>query len=726
LLFAACSDGQPTDLAGVQAIAYIQRSAADTGNVFDYTRDSADTDQSNIYILSPPSASGKRVNITNFGAGSDIMAMDLSFDATEIVFSARRTSDDNYHLYLINVDGTNPVMMGQAGPQQITGGPYDDTYPVFTPGGRIFFMTNENVEGQSVKQFRDEYERATTAQVASISRAGGDRQLGARNVSHRVSPALMSDGRVIMTQWDHLGEKNEGNLVIMNQDLTGQREGFGKENKGITNAYLRVKEVQPGQMVAIGTSRDRTFQSGKIVLINLGTVGADGKVDMSTLSEANSSAIDLTPDVPGDRTPSYQGVGRYYEAVPIGDPSDRKFVVSWSDGPVETDTLGKSASMPSFSLYLFDGKLNTRFPIAAAENAWISSPLPIQQRAEPPMLNSASVAAGTQSTLISAINVYDSSLFQITPGTVKKVRIMEGFSDEEGVPGMFGLTEFDGHARLGEIDLGGDGVSFKAVVPANVPIHIQLLDQFGMAQQTEPIWIQGRAGEARVCGGCHEDRTKTPQVTPGSSALQALGASALDLPRAQRSSMDFSPAKVMGVPWDKALQPIFDAHCIDCHDGTPGAANPTYTINDVTDAQTFTYTFDLTSKASALNTAGGQMYGFTMSHLSLMGPAMTFEEKQVTFGNGVMPPAHIEPGSARDSDLIKMLNPPQYFPSLNTSMHAFGDAPQHPAEQTALYNMHDPKDPKYQLTPDEIYLLILSADMGGQFYSRENAPGGNY
>ncbi len=739
-----CSDAQPTDLAGIQAIAFIQRAAHETGNVFDYARDGSPTDQADIYVLSPPSASGQRRNLTNLPMGSDIQAMDLSFDASEIVFSARLAPDDPYHLFRINVDGTNPCEMGKTGACQITDGPQDDTYPVFLPGGRIFFTTNENVE-VGVKQFRDEYERATTAQVATISLAGGDRQLGARNVSHRVFPTLLSDGRVLMTQWDHLGDKNEGNLVMMNQDLTGNREGFGKEGHGMTNAYLRAHEVVEGKLVAIGTSRDRTFQAGKILLINLGnSVRPDGTIDPKSFSEANSSAEDLTPDVPGDRTPSYDGVGRYYEAVAIGNPDDRKFLVSWSDGPVESSTLGKAGKLPSFGLYLYDAKAKTRFPIAIDPANWYSSPLPIQKRAEPPMLNSANVAQGTQSTLISAINVYDSTLFKLEPGSVKKVRLMEGFSDEEGVPGMFGLTEFDGHALLGEIDPAGDG-SFKAVVPANVPIHIQLVDQFGMALASEPIWIQGRAGEARVCGGCHEDRTKTPQLAPGSSSLQALGAAALDLPRPMRESVDnYAPSAVKGVPWDKvamgkasagALQPIFDAHCTDCHDGTMNGANQTYTVQDLTDMATYTWTFDLTGKPSALNSAGGRMYGFTASHLSIMGPAMTFEEKQIryvcpqdpmgTLGTCPQPKAHIEPGSAADSNVIKMLNPPQRYPSVDMNHRAFGNAPAHPAEVGVIAG-HDGADPKYQLTADEYYLLILASDMGGQFYSRENAPGGSY
>ena len=51
-----------------------------------------------------------------------------------------------------------------------------------------------------------------------------------------------------------------GNLVQYVQDL---------ESKGLTNSYLRAKEYAPGQLVVIGTSRDRTYQSGALVSIDL-------------------------------------------------------------------------------------------------------------------------------------------------------------------------------------------------------------------------------------------------------------------------------------------------------------------------------------------------------------------------------------------------------------------------------------------------------------------------
>jgi hypothetical protein len=730
---AACDSGQANVLEGVPSIVYIQRTVTDTGNVFDYTGGGT---SGNLFSLTPPTASGVKKNLTNW-TGADINALDLSFDAREIAFSAKAPGEDNFHIFRINVDGTNPCDAAQGkvsqGACQITMSSNDEVYPIYIPGGRIFFVTNKNVEGPTVPQFRDEYERATTAQAATVNLDGSDPQLGPRNVSHRVAPHLMSDGRVVLTEWRHLGETNEGDLTILNQDMTGTREGFGREGKGITNNYLRAKELSPGVLVAIGTSRDRTYQAGKLVMINLGGTTVDHQ------SEALSSVEDLTPDVPGGREPSFKGVGRYYDVAPLAGKPDQ-YLVTWADGPVESGVLGMANASPDFGIYVYNAKTKERFPIVNDVGPWETSPVAVLKRDEPPALKGAFAAQGTQSTLLAAINVYDSSLLGIPAGSVKRVRVTEGFSSEEGFPNMFGLTEFDGMARLGETDLNPDG-SFKVLVPANTPVRVQLVDKYGMAinapgisagapgNTTEPIWIQGRAGEARVCGGCHEDRTKSIQLAPGSSALQASGAAAFDyagLTRQQRVSTTYTADKVMGVPWDKALQPIFDAHCTACHDGTPGAANPSYTIMDLTDMTTFSFTFDLTSKPVMVNN-GEQMYTFSASHVSMLGPDMLFREKQIMVTMGA-PKEYVSPGSAHDSVVIQMLNPPLRTPAIDMTDGAFGPRatkPQHPAGEGISYNGHNGDDPAYQLNADEYYLLTLMADNGGQFFARENAPGGN-
>src|SRR5262249_46591516 len=213
-------------------------------------------------------------------------------------------------------------------------------------GGRICFTRNMNVENVldpdkllgTSNQFKDEYERATTAQVGTMNLDGTNMQLGPRNVSHRVSPTVLPDGRVLYTEWRHMGTVNDGHLRMMNADMTGMREAFGGEDggNGGTNSYLKARYVQTTpyrpnpmaadqdptqptnyQVVAIATSRDRTLQAGKLMLINLNG------------SEKYSWFEDMTPLVPGDRTAS--NVGRYYDAEVVGDPNDKHFLVSWAD-----------------------------------------------------------------------------------------------------------------------------------------------------------------------------------------------------------------------------------------------------------------------------------------------------------------------------------------------------------------------------------------------------------
>jgi hypothetical protein len=345
-------------------------------------------------------------------------------------------------------------------------GSANNSEPIYMPGGRLFGVTSENVDGSALPQFRDEYERSETGQPFTMNLDGTGRTLGARNVSHKgITGTLLSDGRLLTAEWDHLGGNNSASLRTMNQDLTGTREAYGREGTGLTNSYLRPREITPGHLVVIGLPRDRTYQAGQILSVNLG--GAD----ISQQAEIAASGVNLTPDVPGDRTPSFPGVGRYYDAYPVGAPADQRFLVSWADGPVESEVLSMAHTQPDFGIYLYDAKAKTRTPIANGVGTWETSALPLIKRAEPPMLPSTAPTiqeGSSTSTLIASINVYDSTQFQLTPGTVQMVRITEGFSSEEGFPNDFGLTEFDGQARLGEIPLLPGG-AFKALVPANTP-----------------------------------------------------------------------------------------------------------------------------------------------------------------------------------------------------------------------------------------------------------------
>jgi Hydrazine synthase alpha subunit middle domain len=252
-------------------------------------------------------------------------------------------------------------------------------------------------------------------------------------------------------------------------------------------------------------------------------------------------------------------------------------------------------------------------------------------------------------------------------------------------------------------------------VPANVPLHMQLIDKFAMSVATEDIWISGRPGEQRFCGGCHEDRARNTLISPGNTEAGIKGPINLDSPRSTRLSTDYSYEKIRGVPWNLAIQPIFDAKCVSCHDGDPTKpGNRSYTVTDATAGTMQTFTFDLRGHTVALMVGerNGE-YDFPASYISLLGLEMEFGENDVTIavaGGGTMP-SYVTPGSAKGSLLVKKLNPPQRFKALNTAVRAFPGA-SHPADVGGT-----------ELTADEYYRIILNIDMGAQFFFRENKSG---
>src|SRR5205814_7432534 len=126
-----------------------------------------------------------------------------------------------------------------------------------------------------------------------------------------------------------------------------------------------------------GTSRDRTLQAGKLLLIDLSD------------SEKNAEVKDLTPLVPGDRVRAPNDVGRYYDAEPIGDPADQRFLVSWSGGPVESEALAMGKTKANFGLYVVDtkpaltGGSEVRYPIYDDPGMWDVLARPVKSRPQP-------------------------------------------------------------------------------------------------------------------------------------------------------------------------------------------------------------------------------------------------------------------------------------------------------------------------------------------------------
>jgi hypothetical protein len=706
-----CSSDDSGPLGNVDSLIILQRPKRnDAGDIFQYD---SYVPGARLVQLQPPTADGTLTTICCDRAGAefskiDISSYDISFDAKSIVFSARLAAgnENHYGLFLLQLaDGSV---------QQIKTDPgHDYVSPIFLPGDRIMFTSNAVVE-KGGQQHQDEYERGETVQLGTIGIDGTGEDLGPRNLSHRVHPSLASDGRVIFTQWDHLGDENSGHLMFVNPDMQALREGFGKEGSGASNSTLKAREISPGRFVAIATARSRTIQAGALIDIRLGKIDTkDGVVSAAVdQTEKNATHRELTPDVPTGGGQSADTVGRYYDAYPLNAKDKPDFLVSWADGPVESGVLADAGLAADFGLYVFDSTRQQRRPILNDPEMWDIFAMPLRTRTAPPIISSAQNPNLDGQTLIGSLNVYDSSLHQFTDGEIYGVRVMEGFSSEENIPRMFGTTMHEGHANLGVAKVAPDK-SWSAKIPANVPVHLQPVDVFGMSLFNESVWFSGRPGESRMCGGCHEPRDRATVVTPGQLDTFALGATELfgKTPRVNR--LNKSPAEaidIVGVGWDTQVQPALLA-CQECHDERNVAGILPYTITDPTgEMAPVTWTFNLSGDAlppALAIAAGGGAY--SASYFSVAGPDMEAIEKNhlVITGNFK---TYMRPLDARNSLMIQMLNPTQLFPAPSTT-RAFPGAG----------HMVDKSRP--DISSRDHYMLILAFDMGGNYYARENAPG---
>ncbi|MCH5376290.1 MAG: hypothetical protein JJ992_20150 [Planctomycetes bacterium] len=174
------------------------------------------------------------------------------------------------------------------------------------------------------------------------------------------------------------------------------------------------------------------------------------------------------------------------------------------------------------------------------------------------------------------LNVYVTDLERsagMRPGTVKRLRVLEGIplefaspgdpapsagsdADRQTGPPARGLPPLVPRRLLGEIDVAEDG-SFQVEIPANLPIELQTLDADGMALRS-CSWIWAKNHEPRGCIGCHEDG----ELTPENYFVDAMSAPGIRLgpPLSQRRMIDFR----------RDLIPIIQQKCVACH-GEDGA-----------------------------------------------------------------------------------------------------------------------------------------------------------
>lgn len=151
-------------------------------------------------------------------------------------------------------------------------------------------------------------------------------------------------------------------------------------------------------------------------------------------------------------------------------------------------------------------------------------------------------------------------------GTVKWLRVVEspekrtwtaqGWQGQgEHAPAM-NWSSFELKKILGEVPVAEDG-SAHFEVPAGTFVYFQLLDRDKKMVQSMRSGTLAMSGEVNGCIGCHEDRLSVPLPS---------GRMPLALQNKPSKLTGWMGREARPFSYTREVQPIFDRHCMACHD----------------------------------------------------------------------------------------------------------------------------------------------------------------
>jgi len=486
---------------------------------------------------------GNRVEILLEVPRGVVRDPDVHFDGSKILVSLRRSIDDDYHIYEVALDrdGTG------TGIQQLTFGPgLSDIDPAYLPDGRIVFtstrepkycMCNRHIMGNLFRMDAD---------GANIHQIG-------RSTLFEGHAALLPDGRVLYDRWEYV-DRNFGDaqgLWTCNPDGTNHVLYWGNNIKS-PGAIIDARII-PGSQRAVAvfsSCHDRPW--GALAILDRRR-GID--VRDAVLRTWPASAI-ATVQRGWDRQDylfdSFVGLDpKYEDPYPL---SDKYFLCSRTTG------AGGGAT----GLYLLDLFGNEILLHAGESGMGCFDPMPLAPRPRPAVFPDRVRLDRAKGTFYVSDVYRGTGMEQVERGAVKRLRVVESpekrFWTDTSWPGQgqeapaMNWHDFNNKRILGSVPVEPDG-SVYFDLPADRFVYFQLLDANGMMIQSMRSGTIVRPGEVQGCVGCHEDRLTSIPATRRGSALRKP-------PR--KLEPWYGPARVFS--YTAEVQPVFDKHCVSCHD----------------------------------------------------------------------------------------------------------------------------------------------------------------
>ena len=512
---------------------------------------------------------GGAMKTIHFGRGGEVKTLvelpggvardpDVHFDGKRIVFSMRHDREDDYHIHQINADGT--------GLEQLTfGSGLSDVDPIYLPEGRICFASTRDLK------YCQCFRNAMVNLYVMEADGSNVRQIG-RNDLSEAHPSLMADGRILYDRWEYVDRHYGPSFGLWTMHPEGTRQALFYGNNAWSPGAIHDARIIPGtgRLVAVlGACHDRPW--GAVAIIDRGR-GLDGMDPLVRTWPADVRRFMSNRRVFRGDNDLYDP--RRAQMSPTGHPSTPQIDLFKSLRPKYEDPYplsekhflcsrmtGKGEQTALFLLDVFGNEI-----MLHQEGPGCFDPMPIAAGPRPRVLPSGVDPAGETGTFYVA-DVYRGTGMETVPrGAIKTLRVVEAPPkrfwtvqawgwDSQVSPAM-NFNSTNNKRILGDAPVESDGSAYFQV-PADKFIFFQALDADGMMVQSMRSGTTVRPGETIGCVGCHEDRLST--LRPGSG----LGPMAL---RRAASSLKpwYGPPREFN--YLSEVQPVFDKHCVSCHD----------------------------------------------------------------------------------------------------------------------------------------------------------------
>ncbi len=520
------SDAQSGAL-GFDALVMVQRKPLNPSHVYTYHVEGLESG-GGLYTLTL-----KDGKLTRLADASDGVILDcqVSYDGKQVLFSWKRTMQEPFKIWRINVDGSGLTCVIDHDSNNMNA--------CWLPDGGIAFLSDR----------KPAFAYCWTSTSPVLFRADGNGQNVIKlsvNYLTDFTPSVMGDGRILYSRWEYVDRPAIPiqSLWAINPDGTLLAGVFG--NRVLCPAtFMEARDIpgMPGKILCMMTSHNGPCR------------GAIGLLDLYKGGNAQEAIRNLTPEVGmgpvGDAGAGNAIRGPYESPVPL----DARFYLVSREGRIllrdYAGTVSTALCEPDKGLGFYSAQPLRSRPLP-------SSPQPtrVDPKAEP------------WATLIMR-DVKIGLGEAVKPGEIKRIAVVQEMEKDmraETDKRQFGFqfpvvscgATYAPKRVWGFADVEADGSAhFK--VPSGVPLYFLPLDAEGRAVQRMRSFTHLMPGERQSCIGCHADRNYvSPAGLQGGRSI-AAGRPAQELIEPEWGRRD-------GFSFARVVQPVLDTRCVPCHD----------------------------------------------------------------------------------------------------------------------------------------------------------------